>query len=464
MSTNLEHSCRLPEAREWEKLLARHTAWREKSEDARFQKQLVAEDLDLRDADFGEEPLELAHFHRCRFEGRSSWPTSLKGCQFHGCDLSDVTFDGVDLSETRFEASGNPKFVMTDLTRAVFRRARLQTATFESVSLSETKFEGCTFFTPDENKRSVSFGACTGSKTQFRDSDLRRSQFSRTELSCAQFEGANLSDSVIGQSTFKACDFRGASLGGPNMFIEETRFVGGCAFRGATFSGAIFRKVDLQECDFRRASFDRTSFEKGVEVDYAVFSGARGMHGRYGPRLEDIRGAERARYSFKGDICSWSRVRTVGTIRLFSVSYLAIILIWLYVRAVEWFNAQLVAFQAEHELAAQFPILSQLKPLPIPSDLVYLLSAIILLAVGATTYTFWCPSIITENTETRWKNELNREVFEYRIHAWRFPLVRWISGLCYIVGGSWVVLQLSVKVWHVLKFLFGEGGVPIAEP
>lgn len=465
MSDEARISYEKPDPREIGVLLGRHQLWLDQpTTGAALQFQPTIRDF--REFDFGDHRIEKAIFQRCTFAGRTSWPKSLKGCQFVGCDLTGATFEGVDLSDAVFAPyKGPPDEVNCDLTKVVLRDCDLTKAAFTHAVLDDTRFEDC-HIPSETEKPTVTFNRCQGERTQFENAEfLRKASFEQVILIGASFKGAHLEHSTIESGQFLPVgdvdtDFSGAHFDGAT--IHGPRFTK-CNFVGADFLGASMSNVKLMNCDLKGASW-REAHLSSVTVNGSVFWQGRHLDGDYAPTLAIILGAELARYSFEKDWFTWERVRKFGTLRLFSVSYLALIAIWLFARGVEWYNHQLESLWLTHELFAKFPLVKDLKMLPVPSDLWQLLIAIGLLALATTLYHVWCPREVLENTESQWKNDLGHEVFAYRVRSFKLPQLRWITGVLYAVGGGWMLIHLLRKIWFVFLFLYNSSSQPPANP
>ena len=172
----------------------------------------------------------------------------------------------------------------------------------------------------------------------------------------------------------------------------------------------------------------------------------------FGATFNSITGAEGVKYSKSLDLCSWALVRTVGAIPLFGVSYLAILAIVLWAGAVEWYNRQVVAIQ-DNATTTDIVWIERLNELPASREFFYMLVALLILAAGATVYRFRCPDIIKEHTESQWQYVHHYEMVVYRLHSYSRFWWRWISGICYAVGGTWVSWHVAVRVWRALRFL-----------
>ena len=76
-----------------------------------------------------------------------------------------------------------------------------------------------------------------------------------------------------------------------------------------------------------------------------------------------------------------------------------------------------------------------------------------LLAAGATIYQIVCPELIKENTETRWKRELNQPLIEYRSAMYHRIWLRHLCFAFYVVGGSYTLAYLAWRAFGAVRFL-----------
>ncbi|MCX5247831.1 pentapeptide repeat-containing protein [Streptomyces sp. NBC_00201] len=175
-------------------------------------------------------------------------PTHPHSWQGHDFDLTDVTFDGGDLSGAVFSDStvdfASARFIggTVDFTGAVFSDSTVDfgRAVFSGgrVDFASARFIGGT----------VDFG---------------RAVFSG---GIVDFGSAMFSGSV---------DFLNASFSGGTVFFTNARFIGGrTVFRGALFSGGRVYFTDAEFCS-GSVSFERAEFSDGrVDFTKAVFSGS----------------------------------------------------------------------------------------------------------------------------------------------------------------------------------------------
>lgn len=419
-------------------LIAQHQVFVERGDKGKL---LELVNIDLRDIDLGDKPLSRAVFVRCNLAEYTFRGNAMQNCTFSGCNLEGVTFDHVELADTEFREQ-------SILDKAVFLVDRLRNVTFQQVKLDRAVFR-IKQSGPD-------------SVVQFHHCEAAHADLKGCSLSYARFEAVN----------FRQCEFSGAILEHAN-FLKRRGF-DDCRFNGAWLQHATFEHVDLLHCFLCGANLSRSKLEHmdlsrsdftGVRwnqafidiatVDEAIFAAPVEILGRFSATLSRIAGAEKAKYGRWFDRCSWALVRKVGAIPLFGISYLAILAIMLWAGAIEWYNHQVQALK-NSEAAFESAWVEQLHLLPAPSDLGYMLIAILILAAGATVYRFRCPDIIKEHTVTEWQYVHAHEVMIYHLHSYSRFWWRWISGVCYAVGGTWVSWHVAVRVWRALRFLFSQ--------
>lgn len=417
-------------------LIAQHQVYIERGDKGKLLK-LV--NIDLRDIDLGDNPLSKAVFERCNLAGNTFRGNAMQNCTFSGCNLEGVTFDHVDLTDTRFcEQSilDGAKFDVDRLRNVKFQKVRFDRAVFrikQSGTGSVVQFQHCEAAHAD-------LKACSLSCARFETVNLRQCEFSGAILEDAKF----LERSVFTGCRFDRASFQDGELHNANLLH--------CFVRGANLSRSRLEYTDLSGSDFTGARWNQ-AFIDIATVDGANFTAPINILGRFRAKISTITGAERAKYGRRFDLCSWALVRKVGAIPLFGVSYLAILAILLWSGAVEWYNRQVVALKGS-EITADIGWIERLNELPASREFLYMLFALLILAAGATVYRFGCPDIIKEHTESQWQYVLRYEVMSYRLHSYSRFWWRWISGVCYLVGGFWVFCHVVWRVGHAVRFLW----------
>ena len=248
---------------------------------------------------------------------------------------------------------------------------------------------------------------------------------------------------------------------------------------------ADLRKADLRKADLGEAHLDETDL-RGASLHEARLAGAtmsnvRGAyraHGLETTRLQPASGTG-ATDALYFETCvrpwwvrwlDWERLRVMGRLPLFGASYTALILISIIFYGLALYNDQVtlvrawaeqVMAQPEHLLhRLASPVLTHLHPHPIPQQSLLLLASTILLAMGSTFYTFFCPSRIKEFSRDQWRDQLGHSLLHYWPLAWRYRYVRLLCAACYALGGAGALWVIGTKVWRVLLFILKYSTVP----
>jgi hypothetical protein len=125
-------------------------------------------------------------------------------------------------------------------------------------------------------------------------------------------------------------------------------------------------------------------------------------------------------YVFFENQRNWERLRTVGRLPLFGLSYTALILIPIVFYGLEFYNskvdlirewaAQVAAMPDQSMRFAAEITVKHLHTQPIPSFSLVLLGSTVLLAAASTLYTLFCPSRIKEFSCDQWCDQLGRSL------------------------------------------------------
>lgn len=166
----------------------------------------------------------------------------------------------------------------------------------------------------------------------------------------------------------------------------------------------------------------------------------------------------------------WERLRGVGRLPLFGVSYIALIPIPIIFYGLAIYNdkvelvrtwAEQVAALPDHPLhRLALPLLKRLHPRPIPSQSFWLLLSTVLLAAGSTLYTFLCPSRIKEFSHDQWCDQLGRSLLHYWAFAWKHRYIRLACAACYVLGGAIALWVIGTKVWQTGLFIVKHSTLP----
>jgi hypothetical protein len=150
-------------------------------------------------------------------------------------------------------------------------------------------------------------------------------------------------------------------------------------------------------------------------------------------------------------IASWERLRTLGRLPLFGVSFSTLVAIPVVLFLIGTYNEQVgrlhewVSSHGEQlPPVATLPLEQLAKVLhriPIPNLSFWLLISTLLLAIASFLYALRCPARVKEFSLEGWTNEIRRSALHYLPLSWRERWVRLVVGVCYLVGGLGCVFR-----------------------
>ena len=277
--------------------------------------------------------------------------------------------------------------------------------------------------------------------------------------------------------------------------------------REANLQGHNLSRADLSQADLSRADLSQTDLSH-ADLTQANLCEAKlyktNLRETFlsDANLKGIKDAEHARYLdtvilVQGDVknfseCNrkklekyldWSRLRTVGRLPLFGASYSALILIPIifYVFAIYNNSVDTMRDMVDKvlhwlgELTRQDPSIvgsllyeirikahNLLQRWPIPSQSLLILISTILLAIGSSLYTFFCPPRIKEYSQTQWCDELKCSLLHYWPLAWKYRWVRFLCAFSYALGGLGALWVIGTKVWGTAKFIIHNSTLPLS--
>jgi hypothetical protein len=351
--------------------------------------------------------------------------------------------------------------------------------------------------------------------------DLSRANLNRVDLSGAHLQGANLIGTYLQGADLSGADLQGANLataqlGGANLrrahlsgahlgmadlsvaFMTEADLTGANLHRAnlteANLTGANLHRANLYEAHLGRAIMDlvrgayqahrleTTRFTPPTPTTIVIplAPGQRFDLGRPSSMTTPVPvPSDRIHDAFYFETCvrprperwlDWEGLRGVGRLPLFGASYTALILIPILFYGLALYNDQVevvrawaeqVMTQPEHPLHRLASlVLARVHPRPIPQQSLLLLVSTILLAMGATLYTFFCPSRVKEFSRDQWCDQLGRSLLHYWPLAWRYRYIRLLCALCYALGGAGALWVIGTKVWRVLLFILTYSPYP----
>ena len=455
----------VPRQEDLRTILRNHQRWLDGGQQRPHAAKATLKNYDLRDCDLDGFRLERVDFENVCLRGRKFEHANLSGCHFVNVDLSGAEFTAVNLAFAQFTKK-------TDLSDAIFASSVLNQTVFNDAILDNTEFR---IRMDSKPEHACQFNLCKGTGTLFTNAILNNVEFKGNEFQNANFKGAKLTNVAFSSGTYTRCDFSGVRFETPQLIQQQVKFLGStferavftpesgfknCVFtddgdQPCSFKKAMLRGVRLENSTFSKVDFESANLEEAflsiISVDGSNFTASTGLCGRHKAKLQGVEGAQNARYMPPYDFCTWSRVRTIGSIPLFGVSYFAVIAIILLVSLTETYNLQVNAFKQKFESAStpthnvainqrehsddhesrsdnavsadvipstpaegkQAPDRGAVNPrwsdklqeIKLPGTLMHTLGALCLLAIGSTVYRVKCPHEIQENTLVKWVRE-----------------------------------------------------------
>lgn len=267
--------------------------------------------------------------------------------------------------------------------------------------------------------------------------DLEGAELSGVDLSGADLRGAILDDAVLLGADLVGADFRGASLRGANLQEADLSYVQlqradlrGCSLVRADLSranlaNAWLLSANLTHCTLYRVYLSNTKL-RGVIVD--------ADH----PVMRD--GSETIEFSFRDNMINWSRLRSLGRLPIFGVSWSAL--------AVTLFVVNIIGALNDSQLVATFNY-----PIPIPDRIVLVLLDTLLLAVGSTCYRIACPLRVQEFSETAWVEQHRNPRLLYLAESLRRRKLQWLTLFLTAGGGLLALYLLGERILVALRYI-----------
>lgn len=343
----------------------------------------------------------------------------------------------------------------------------------DMITLSETKLREWHDKDPKNNILDLS-------NANFEGKTLNNSWLAYANLENANFKGATLDKVHFGYSNLKGANFEEATLnivsfGNKHDFtgvnFKKTRFINtslsGLVLSNLNFDDAVFSFVGMENTNFDGATFNGANFYE-ANMSNVSFKGAKGLHKAKHlistTLRSDVKYFELCERNVVNRFIDWERLRILGKLPIFGASYLALFFIPLFFFILGKFNeyieiVKLWASTVEStnpNFIVNFSniVIDNLNPIAVPEQSLLLLLSTIMLSIGATLYTFFCPSRIKEFSRDQWVDQLGRSLFHYWPLAWRFPFIRVVCLLSYLLGGIGILWITVGKLIAVAIFIF----------
>jgi hypothetical protein len=304
-----------------------------------------------------------------------------------------------------------------------------------------------------------------------------------------ELAGLDFSSLPHGTADWTRIDLSGADLRGATFSRTSFRYANfqhaklrGAKFEGTDLHEAWFHDAQLQEVNFRYATLTNAKFI-GADITGADFRGAtvtsaetEGLKGAGNAKnLHTVVGSQHPfetidswTLSWTDKKLSWEKLRTIGRLPLFGISYTTLIITPLFLGLLAWYNRNvdiLVAWgqrvQAENATTGNEPVVvlaqvlaSNLRHQPVPSQTLLLIISTVFLAIASTIYTLRGPSPIKEFSRDQWVFELRQPFLHYVGYLWRDRKLRLLCAVCYLVGGTGALWILVTKVIRATVFIW----------
>ncbi|MFI4882519.1 MAG: pentapeptide repeat-containing protein [Phycisphaerales bacterium JB064] len=257
------------------------------------------------------------------------------------------------------------------------------------------------------------------------------------------------------QCSFRQCSFREVELNGTTFDNTSLR---GSQFHLVRLSSVKLSEVDLSNIKGLFGPNRAFAHDSGIKDHHT--ESAR-FHRPWKIRKGFIGIVDRAVDLLERHAAHWERLRTIGQLRLFGVSYLAVIAITSYTLFARWHNTRVVSSaRAAAERARQTgeddmwaTLLGALPQLPTPAHLGYQLAATAALAIAATIYALWCPNEVREATEVGWTRRMGQPLWEYRSAKWSRAWARYSCLVLFLIGGAYTLWYLVARAGSAVVYL-----------
>jgi Pentapeptide repeats (8 copies) len=289
------------------------------------------------------------------------------------------------------------------------------------------------------------------------------------------YESLDLCDADLRGVHLQGADLQGAKLQGASLFHAKLQHAN---LSHANLSHAILQGASLYEANLQGASLyeanlhsaNLRNIQKAHKAYFLKTVQFRRIDTMARQQLPDALYFETCELPWPERWLDWERLRVVGRLPLFGASYAALILIPIIFYGLALYNDQVALVRAWAEQIIVEPdhilhrlaslVLTRFHPRPIPQQSLLLLVSTILLAMGSTLYTFFCPSRIKEFSRGQWCDQLGHALLHYWPLAWRYRYIRLVCATYYTLGGAGALWVIGTKVWRVLLFILKYSTVP----
>jgi uncharacterized protein YjbI with pentapeptide repeats len=416
-------------------------------------------------------------------EGANLSEINLHEADLHEANLRAANLDGTDLRQASLES--------TDLRGASLREAKLERTILHCAQLDDTteipnKWRVVWQIVADKddllegqsakikwirNRQRLLLYFVDGARGRdLRGVDLSNANLHRANLREANLQGANLQGANLWGANLNMADLAHANLREATL-IRATL----CS---ANLLSADLSNADLPSADVRGANLLLANLHRAFLVN---LQGAEYAHHletvrlnpvedtQRGTRDIDPRGFDQCRRPWPERDCDWERLRTMGRLPLFGISYAALLLILVLLFVFDAYNSHadtiremIVAWMGSlieqdpaipgnplHSVYERVQELFQRRKLP--RRVIQTFASIIFLTIASTLYTLYCPPRVKEFSRDQWCNQLDRPLIHYWPLAWKHRWKRLTCAACYVVGGCAALMLILETVWWAVK-------------
>jgi uncharacterized protein YjbI with pentapeptide repeats len=360
-----------------------------------------------------------------------------------GCGLSKTLFDRKNVRDKGLIIEGQAaldtalQMRTDDTTKIVLNLKRIQA---DKVNFVNFKFYNCSFdfACRDCDFNSVAFEHCQFIGTTRLLGTLQIKSFNSATFDKCEFSNAHIQK--LDRAKFVNCKLDNLSIG--TLFH--------CTFEWSDVSGLVFGRGSVSEavsfvCCYGLGRI--TGSPRSVTPDQDDISW---------PQLDWI-----------DRWLDWDRLRFIGRLPLFAVSYLALLAtpVVFYLIAIEHAGvrharAVLDAVPAAHPLHDAAAVLqSRLIELPLPALSFWLFIGTVYLALGSTAF-LASPTRIRHFSYQQWRDEIRGSPVNYLPLAWSRGLFRMLTAILMLIGGGLAGGVVLIKLWQVGTFILRHGGAP----
>ena len=208
--------------------------------------------------------------------------------------------------------------------------------------------------------------------------------------------------------------------------------------------------VHFTGCKLHRAALDSNG--PGPHLRFVRTTGLWGFDAAKTPGLTN---QENARFYRLLDFPSWAFLKRIGTTRLMSVSWLAVIGLIIYASVLRWYNVQVSMLRDQVSKGAiDASWMDRLGPLPAPNEFGWLILSIGSIAVAATILLWRCPPAILHHTRHEWNLISGARDLAYQGASYDHWWSRRACTVFYTFGG-YAAYYLLARLKDSVIFFFG---------